>query len=92
MMSFVINRIKKKDFFFSAITRYFSHKDHESVLKSKRCIQIYIFADREYSYKFSGRCISFRSRGKISSLVLRNFSYGIEQRFFTNNPRLVAYF
>lgn len=60
-------------------------------LQSKRCLTIYLVASREYTYKISGRCMSFRSRGKISNFVVRNFSYGVEQRIFINNPRLDIY-
>jgi len=57
-------------------------------LQSKKCVTIYLIADREYTYKISGRCTSFRSRRNMSSFVIRNFSYGVEQRVFINNPRL----
>lgn len=60
-------------------------------LQAKRCLTIYLIANREYTYKISGRCTSFRSRGKISNFVVRNFSYGVEQRIFVNNPRLDIY-
>ena len=60
-------------------------------LRSKKCLTVYLIANREYTYKISGRCTSFRSRGKISNLVIRNFSYGVEQRIFINNPRLDIY-
>lgn len=60
-------------------------------LQSKRCLTFYLIANREYTYKIAGRCTSFRSRGKISSFVVRNSSYGVEQRIFINNPRLDIY-
>ena len=67
-------------------------KDFYGKFRSKKCLTIYLVADREYTYKMSGRCTSFRSRGNISNFVIRNFSYGVEQRIFTHNPRLNVYF
>jgi len=42
-----------------------------------------------YNQNVTGRCISVRSRGKISSIVIRNKQYGIYIRFILNNPKLV---
>ncbi len=72
----------------------FSHKSAKiknAPINSGTCATIYLIADRGYAYKISGRCMSFRSRGKISSFLLRNISYGIEQRIFISNPLLDIY-
>lgn len=52
------------------------------------CVQISLVGPKEHNINFSGRCISIRSKGKISSIVIRNHSYGVEQRIFCFNPRL----
>lgn len=92
----MIKRAKKK---YNSITK----KEQPSVknrlkpesniekLRAKKCLIVYLIADREYTYRISGRCTSFRSRRNISSFVIRNSSYGVEQRVFVNNPRLDIY-
>lgn len=53
------------------------------------CIAIAFMQRLEYAQSLSGRSTSFRSRGKMSSVVVRNKKYGIEARFILYNPRLV---
>jgi hypothetical protein len=48
------------------------------------------YEELEYVYTTEGRCSSHRSRGKISSILVRNTKYGVEQRFFLFNPRLIV--
>lgn len=87
------NRTRKKhNNFFTRCVNSKITPTATKLLKSKRCLIIYLVASREYTYKMTGRCMSFRSQGKISSLLIRNFSYGVEQRIFINNPRLGIYF
>jgi len=52
-------------------------------------IKIAKFEELEYVYNAEGRCMSYRSRGKITSVLVRNSKYGVEQRIFIYNPRLV---
>jgi ribosomal protein L19 len=47
------------------------------------------YEELEYVYTTEGRCSSHRSRGKMSSILVRNTKYGVEQRFFLFNPRLL---
>jgi ribosomal protein L19 len=47
------------------------------------------FEELEYIYSSVGRCLSARSRGKMASLHIRNISYGVEQRLFVSNPRVI---
>lgn len=61
-------------------------------LKSKKCAEIRVMNETEYISSLSGRCISIRSRGKISSILMRNLFYGVEQRLFLNNPRIFLFF
>lgn len=57
-------------------------------LKGKT-IKIAKFEELEYVYNTEGRCMSYRSRGKITSVLIRNAKYGVEQRIFIYNPRLI---
>jgi hypothetical protein len=47
------------------------------------------FEELEYIYSSVGRCLSVRSRGKMTSLHVRNIRYGVEQRLFVANPRII---
>jgi ribosomal protein L19 len=67
------------------------HKTDQSWAKKllkNRVVRITKFEELEYIITFEGRCMSYRSRGKIASLRLRNSKYGVEQRVFVHNPRL----
>jgi hypothetical protein len=80
----MINRIKKiKNSFYN----YKNLKTKESV--KFKCIQVGFIQRLEYMQSFTGRCISYRSKKKISSVTLRNKKYGVEARFILGNPRLV---
>lgn len=57
-------------------------------LKGKT-IKVAKFEELEYVYNTEGRCMSYRSRGKITSVLIRNAKYGVEQRIFIYNPRLI---
>ena len=82
----MLNRTKKiKNKFLINKLAYIGSK---KLLKNK-CISVAFVQKLEYAQSMSGRCVSFRSRGKISSIVLRNKKYGVESRFILNNPRLV---
>ncbi len=56
-----------------------------------KCITVAYVQKMEHAQRFTGRCISYRSRGKLTSILLRNKSYGVEIRLFVNNPRLLIY-
>jgi hypothetical protein len=88
----MLNRVTKKHnkFYNNYVINSFSSVVKQ-LLKIKRPLTIYLVANQEYTYKMSGRCMSFRSRGKIANLLIRNYSYGVEQRIFINNPRLGIY-
>lgn len=45
-----------------------------------------------YLHKFAGRCMSIRSRGKITSIKVRNSRFGTEHRLFLYNPGLTLNF
>jgi hypothetical protein len=60
----------------------------KSSVKNK-CITVAFMQKLEYAQSVSGRCVSFRSKSKITSLVIRNKKYGIEIRFMVNNPRFL---
>jgi len=47
------------------------------------------YEELEYIYSSWGRCLSVRSRGKMTSLQIRNIRYGVEQRLFISNPRII---
>jgi hypothetical protein len=47
------------------------------------------FEELEYIYSSVGRCLSVRSRGKMTSFHIRNIRYGVEQRLFVANPRII---
>lgn len=63
-------------------------QNNRYTLKGK-VIKIAKYQELEYVYNTEGRCISYRSRGKIASVLLRNIKYGTEQRIFVCNPRMV---
>jgi hypothetical protein len=69
----------------------FVHKTLGKTYFKNRVIELKFFQEREYRYTTRGRCISYRSKGKISSIVVRNVAYGTEQRVFINIPRLLVY-
>jgi hypothetical protein len=54
-----------------------------------RLLSLTKYEELEYVYMTEGRCSSHRSRGKMSSILVRNTKYGVEQRFFLFNPRLL---
>jgi hypothetical protein len=75
-----------------------SHKDKlVSIIKRKnsyliakyKVVEIGTITELEYGYNVVGRCMSYRSRGKITSFVVRDINFGMEHRFFTSNPRLI---
>jgi hypothetical protein len=70
--------------FFIKVTKKFTFKN--------RVLRANFFQELEYEYHLHGRCVSYRSKGKISSIVVRNINYGVEQRIFVNMPRLLIYF
>jgi ribosomal protein L19 len=84
----MFNRVKKIKFNFFADNNTRSINDLRKSAKYK-CIRVAFMQKLEYAQIFSGRCISYRSRSKISSVVIRNKKYGVEIRFIINNPRLV---
>lgn len=51
-------------------------------------IKIMKYEELEYVHSSEGRCMSQRSRGKMSSLLIRNCKYGVETRIFLFNPRV----
>ena len=83
----MFNRIKKIKL------NFFAEKDkkNQNLRKSVKykCVRVAFMQKLEYAQVFSGRCISYRSRDKMTSVVLRNKKYGIEARFMLNNPRLI---
>jgi hypothetical protein len=54
-----------------------------------RPIQILKYEDLEYVHSMEGRCLSYRSKGKMSSVRVRNVKYGTESLIFLGNPRVV---
>lgn len=58
-------------------------------LVKNKCISVAFMQKLEYAQSMSGRCVNVRSRGKLSSILLRNKKYGVTCRFLLNNPRLV---
>lgn len=67
-------------------TKIDSRSDY--LLKGK-VIKIAKFEELEYVYNTEGRCMSYRSKGKMTSVLVRNIKYGTEQRIFVCNPRVV---
>lgn len=55
-----------------------------------RIVKVIFFQENEYLAINRGRCISYRSRGKMSSIVLRSKPFTTEQRIFVNSPRLIV--
>lgn len=86
-----INKIKSRFISISAgwviKSRFYSPK-----FVRAKCIRVSIFDALEYNHMYEGRCISVRSRGKITSILVRNKKYGVEQRIFVNNPRVLLYY
>jgi ribosomal protein L19 len=60
-----------------------------AVSLKNRLVSLTKYEELEYIYTTEGRCSSHRSRGKMSSILVRNKKYGVEQRFFLFNPRLI---
>ena len=69
----------------------YSEETSVSAFIKYKCVTVAFIQKMEHAQRFSGRCISYRSRGKTSSILLRNKSYGVEIRLFINNPRLLIY-
>lgn len=53
-------------------------------------VVIYTILDTNYYYSFSGPIRNIRSRGYMSSILLRSRRFGAEQRFFLSSPQLRA--
>jgi hypothetical protein len=58
-------------------------------LVKNKCISVAFMQKLEYAQSMSGRCVNVRSKGRVSSILLRNKKYGVVSRFLVNNPRLV---
>lgn len=56
-----------------------------------RCVKCAFMQKIEYAQVVSGRCISVGGRGNTRSILVRNKKYGIEVRYFLNNPRLILF-
>lgn len=56
-----------------------------------RCVQCIFMQKLEYAQVVSGRCVSVRNRGVAASILVRNKKYGVEVRYFLNNPRLIIF-
>lgn len=86
-------KIEKQLFSFFKKPEFLTKNNMSLVLGMKGgAIRFTKFEELEYIYANEGRCMSIRSRGKLSSIVVRNKKYGSEQRVFLDNPRLVLFY
>jgi ribosomal protein L19 len=83
-----MNRSKQIEFFVKNYNTDF--KKNKKTFAKGQCLQFTKYEDLEYVYSTLGRCLSHRSRGKISSIKIRNISFGVEYTLFIHNPRLVV--
>ncbi len=74
---------------FCAFTNVSSRGSAPVIHFKGKTIQLTKFEELEYVFSMEGRCMSFRSRGKMSSVLIRNIKYGAEQRVFVFNPRVI---
>ena len=61
----------------------------KNVFVRGRPIVVVKYEDLEYVHSIEGRCLSYRSKGKISSIKFRNTKYGTEHIVLVANPRVV---
>lgn len=80
-----INRAKIIKNFFKKVNENIGLKK----LVKNKCISIAFMQKLEYAQSISGRCVNVRSKGKVSSILIRNKKYGVESRFLVYNPRLI---